>query len=644
MNMTDTRDSLVNMFEKSVAAYPDNEMFGIKGKDGKYHWTTYRQVGKRVDDMRAGLAALRVGKEDCVGIISGNRAEWAICAFATYGLGARFVPMYEAELERFWRSVLLDSGAKVLLVSNREIYEKVRNYPDDIPSLERIIVIDAAGPGSMVEVEKRGSAAPVPSVKPEINDAAVLMYTSGTTGDPKGVLLSHGNLTSNAAAGYHFFPELCGSSRSLSILPWAHSYGQTAELYNFIQFGGGIGFMESLDTIVEDMGLLRPTHLIAVPRVFNKVYAGLWQKMDEQGGLVRKLFVMGVDAAKRRRELAGSGESSFAVNLKYRFADSIVFRKIRKTFGGRILGNLTASATMNQEILGFFWDVGIPIYDCYGLTETSPAVTMNCPTAHRAGSVGRVLEFMRVEIDRSAVEDDAGDGEIIVYGPNVMLGYHNRPEETKRIMTEDGGLRTGDRGRFDEDGYLYITGRIKEQYKLENGKYVFPAALEEDIKLIPCVESAVVCGEGRPYNVCLVYPNYDVLKEYALERELPTDEESLSRQPEILELIKTEVTGFLEGKYGRYEIPQRFAALLEDLTIENGLMTQTMKPKRIKVLERYKELIEGLYLAEEARDEEPWPIEKAKQAEKALRDRFEKFESNVRGRIQQDKESGDREQ
>ena len=250
---------------------------------------------------------------------------------------------------------------------------------------------------------------------------------------------------------------------------------------------------------------------------------------------------------------------------------------------------------MNKDIANFFWDIGVPVFDCYGLTETSPAVTMNCFSAHRVGSVGKTVENVKIVIDKSIVEEGSDDGEIIVCGPNVMQGYHNRPEATEKVMTDDGGFRTGDRGCLDEDGYLHITGRIKEQYKLSNGKYVFPAALEEDIKLIRYVENAMIYGDGRAYNVCLVIPDFLVLEKYAKEYNLPTEREELVNREEIRDLISGEIVKTLKGKYGGYEIPKKLLYLTEDFTLENGMITQTMKPKRHVVLEKYKDEIEELY-------------------------------------------------
>ena len=597
MYQLDKPDNLVEFLEESVKKYPDRPLFGTKNAQGEYEWVTYGEVGRRVDNLRAGLAQIGVQKGDAVGMIANNRTEWAIAAFATFGLGARFIPMYEAELEQIWKYIVGDGAVKVLLVSKPEIYERIRYFVDEIPTLERIYLVEGDGDNCMTALEKIGEANPLPAIHPDADDIAVLIYTSGTTGDPKGVLLSHGNMTSNSHGGRKSYPEInnLDDGKVLSILPWAHSYGQTAELYTVIYLGGAIGFMESVSTLGADIAKIKPLWLVAVPRVFNKIYDGLWAKMNEDGGLPRKLFVMGVEAAKKKRELAEKGRSDFMTNLKFRIADRIVFKKIRDRLGGNLRGVMTASAAMNPEISRFFFDIGIPIYDCYGMTETSPAITMNCSFDYRIGSVGKVIDKVRVVIDKSVVEEGAEDGEIIAYGPNVMKGYNNKPLETKAVMTPDGGVRTGDRGRLDKDGFLYITGRIKEQYKLENGKFVFPASLEEDIRLIPLVENAMVFGENRPYNICLVIPDFLVLKKYAEKNGLPTDPDTLIGNKEVTDMITSEIVASLTGKYGGYEIPKKFIYIKDNFTLENGMLTQTLKLKRRAVVKKYQELIDTQY-------------------------------------------------
>jgi long-chain acyl-CoA synthetase len=250
---------------------------------------------------------------------------------------------------------------------------------------------------------------------------------------------------------------------------------------------------------------------------------------------------------------------------------------------------------MNPDIAYFFSDLGIPTYDCYGLTETSPAATMNRPGKYKIGTVGAAIPNVRIEIDNSVVDQGADDGEIIVYGPNVMKGYHNKPEATAEVMTPDGGFRTGDRGKLDDEGFLKVTGRIKEQYKLLNGKYVFPSSIEEEIKLIPLVSNAMIYGEGREFNICLVVPDFEVLSKYAKENGLSTEPAALVADDSVREMIKNQVVEALKGSYGSYEIPKKFVFLTEDFRLENGMLTQTLKLKRRVVVDEFSGEIEAQY-------------------------------------------------
>ncbi len=590
----DKPDNLVELFENSVKKFPNRPFLGTKNKQGVYEWVTYKEMGRRVDNLRAGLAGIGVKRGDAVGIISNNSTEWAVGHYATVGLGAFWVPMYEAELTHVWEYIIKDSGIKVLFVSTPEILEKVKDFPKRIPTLEKIYLIPGTGKGTMAELEASGEKKPVKSIYPKPEEVAVLVYTSGTTGDPKGVLLMHMNWTSNHHARAKAYPDFNENDRTLSLLPWAHCFG-LGELHTFTALGGSTGFMENVSTVLQDMAAVRPTFLIAVPRIFNKVYDTIVTKVNDAGGFKKKLFDMGVEAAKQRRILAEQGKSSFMVNLKFKLVDKIVFQKIRDLFGGRMRGSMTGSAAMNPDISRFFYDIGIPLYDAYGMTETTPGITMNCPSKFRIGSVGPVMDKIRVVIDQSVVEPGAKDGEIVCYGPNVMKGYHNKPEATKEIMTPDGGVRTGDRGRLDEDGFLWITGRIKEQFKLENGKYVFPAALEEDICLNHFVQNALIFGADRAYNICMIVPDPLALDAYAQKNSLTRDYKALVEDKGIQGMITREILDSLKAKYGSYEIPKKFVFISEPFTLENGMLTQTMKLKRRVITEKFTDRIEALY-------------------------------------------------
>ena len=587
-------ENLVDLFEQAVVKFRDNKLFGTKNEAGDgYDWVTYGEGSERVDRLRGGLAAAGVGRGDGVGIIANNCNEWAIAAYATYGLGARYIPMYEAELKRIMKFIIEDSGVRVLLVSRDDILEKVKGFPDEIKTLEKIYVIESEGENSFAQLEEIGRKNPVPSIRPDREDIAGLIYTSGTTGNPKGVLLSHYNLSTNAVAATMTMPDfISAGDRTLSFLPWAHSFGQTAELHMLINFGGQTGFAESPQTIVDDLALVRPTLLVAVPRIFNKVFTGLNDKMEKQGGLAKFLFDMGLKAAGEKR--AGGGKAGFLNNLKLAVADRVIFSKVREKFGGRMKMALSSSAALNPRIAEFFYDIGIPTCEAWGMTELSPAHTVNIPETNRPGSVGRPIPGCSVKIDRSTAPDSDREGEVIAYGPNVMVGYHNLPEATAEVLREDGGLRTGDLGWVDDDGYLYITGRIKEQYKLENGKYVFPVDIEEAIKLSMFIDSAMVHGANRPYNVVVVAPDWLVAGPWAKAQGLPEDPEALVKEPRLIELIEDEVRSACK-EMAAYEIPKKILILPEPFSPENGILTPTLKLKRREVHKQFGDKIEALY-------------------------------------------------
>jgi long-chain acyl-CoA synthetase len=588
-------DNLVEWWLKSEEQFRELPLFLVHDDRGGFDEISYGEVGAKIARIRGGLAALGVGPGDGVGIIAGNRPEWAALAFAVYGRKARYVPMYEKELEKTWKYIIRDSGLKFLIVSKPEIYEKVKGFPQEIPTLEKIYVIEADGENSLAALERLGAENPSPPLIPHHDDIAVLIYTSGTTAEPKGVLLSHGNITYNALTGCRLFPELTKGKVGISMLPWAHSYAITAELTSWIHFGGILGFMRDVSTLAEDLCLIRPHFLVSVPRVFNKVYDTIQLRMSDEGGLKKKLFDAACATAREKRKLEETAKRSLALNIKMTLLDKLVFSKIRAVVGGRIIGAMTGSAVMNKEIAEFFYDIGISIYDCYGLSETAPGVTMNCPSAWKIGSVGKVMNGQKVVIDKSVSEPGAEDGEIIVYGPNVMKGYHNKPQETAAVIMPDGGFRTGDRGRLDEDGFLWITGRIKEQYKLTNGKYVFPVAIEEEIKLLPNVANALVYGEGRPYNVCLILPDFASTARWAEQQGVSTEPDKLLANPVFKEMLTAEIKAHLRKSFGGYEVPEKFHLIGEDFTVENRMLTQTLKLKRREVIERYASEIKALY-------------------------------------------------
>ena len=590
-------NDLVDVLRKSVARYPQRRLFGTK-KDGRWQWITYRDFGARVDAFRGGLADLGIGRGDTVAIISGNRLEWAVAAYAAYGLGARFCPMYEHQQESDWKYILSDSGARVALTSTWPIYEAVRGWPGEIATLEHVfsMALPAEDEGSFLALEERGRKRPSPPVELDSDELCGFIYTSGTTGKPKGVLLSHGNICSNLNAVSSIFP-IDEEDVSVSFLPWAHSFGQTCELHFILARGAGMAIAESIEKLVDNFVEVRPTVLTAVPRIFNRIYDGLQKKVAEDGGLKKILFDAGMEVAAEKKKLEKKGRGSLAVSLKHAFYDRLVFSKVRARFGGRLRYAVSGGAALAPEVAEFIDRLGIFVCEGYGLTETSPIVSVNRLDDRKIGSVGLPIPGVEVRIDASVVDEEGSlDGEIVVRGPNVMKGYHQLPEETAAVMTGDGGLRTGDLGRIDKDGFLFITGRIKEQYKLENGKYVAPAPLEELLQLSPFVSQAFVHGANRPYNVALIVPDRAAIEKWARERGLDGSYEELLAHGKVRKLFDVEIEEHSKNFRG-YEHVRRFRLVPEEFSVDNGLLTPKMSLKRNVVTDRYGKELDELHAA-----------------------------------------------
>ena len=584
-------ENLVDLFERSCAKYAERPLFGAK-RDGAWQWTSYAEAHALVDRCRGGLAALGVGRGDPVAIIADNRIEWAVAAYATYGLEATFVPMYQAQRPSEWQFILDDCEAKVVFAANEKIYQAIEAMRAELPALRHVIGLErpADDPTSWAALLATGERAPVPAGSPSPDAIADFIYTSGTTGKPKGVLLSHHNLTSNIS-GLHEVFTFEPDDRSLSFLPWAHSYGQM-EVHAFISMGCSLAINDTLANLIPNLAEIQPTILVAVPRIFNRVYENVNRDIARRPGWLQRIIRAGVRGAVRKR---AGGQLGALERLELAFDEHLVFAKIREKLGGRLKYAISASATLGRDVAEFIDAIGITVYEGYGLSETSPIVSANLPGHRRFGSVGQVLPGVRVVIDAS-VGTAPNEGEIVVYGPNVMVGYHKRPEENAKALMPDGGLRTGDLGRLDDDGFLYITGRIKEQYKLENGKYVMPAPLEEELKLSPYIANVMIYGDGKPYNVALVVLNESAVRAWAEEAGF-TLEEPLERDPRVHALIHDELATHARG-FKEFEKPRAFAVVREDFTTDNGLITPTLKLKRREVRARYASHLEALYARE----------------------------------------------
>lgn len=587
--------TLVDLITHSTVTYADNPLIGQRSGTGDWSWTTYAEFSSALDRARGGLAKLGVTAGDRVAIIADNRLEWAVGAYATYMLGAAWVPMYEAQTQKDWRFILRDCGAKVLFAATDGIRAQIEEIADDLPELSTIVVIDDPAGGKAIdytELLASGAENPAPVAVVDEADLAGLIYTSGTTGNPKGVMLSHANFASNINAISEVFP-LEEVDRSASFLPWAHSFGQTVELHALTYFGASMG-LTSAKTLTRDMPEIKPTILVSVPTVFNKVYDGLQKMMEAEGGVKKTMFDAAIANARKREQMRKRGARSRWVDLQNDLFDKLVFTKVRDAFGGRLKYAFSGGAAISTEVAEFISAVGVTVYEGYGLTETSPVVTANNRKARRIGSVGKPIPGVTVEIDTDRTGDPTV-GEIVVYGPNVMMGYYNLPEEDAAVFTENHGFRTGDLGHIDEEGFLFIRGRIKEQYKLENGRYVVPSPIEEQLQLSGFISQVMVYGEQRPFNVAVVVPDFEYLEKWATDNGLDTaDLDALLRDARVRELYKTEINRAQSG-IKQYERVRNFVLDNEEFTPENGLLTPSLKIKRRAVMAKLGTEIDDLY-------------------------------------------------
>ncbi|MEO8878557.1 MAG: long-chain fatty acid--CoA ligase [Polyangiaceae bacterium] len=601
MASADRFETMNDIFRSSISNFGGRQLFGTK-KAGSWNWTTYKEFGEMVDQFRGALADLGVKRGDLIAVIADNRVEWAVTAYAAFGLGAALVPMYEAMLVKDWEFIAKDCKASMLVVAKKDILEKTKKFFDSVPSLKHIITFEDAEESDSADQRvhnysallKAGKTADVVATKKE--DIACLIYTSGTTGNPKGVVLSNGNMASNVSAIHEIF-EMKEDDRSLSFLPWAHSFGQTCELHALFSNGASIALAESVNKIIDNLAEVQPTLLFSVPRIFNRLYGVVQKQISEKPGVVQAMVKSALGAAKKQRE---GGTLSFGEGIILGLANRLVFSKVRARFGGRLKFAFSGGAAISRDVAEFIDGIGVMVYEGYGLTETSPIATANWPGSRKIGSVGKAIPGVRIEIDPNQTggkktEPGRVEGEIIVHGPNVMQEYLNRPEENAAVFTAgppgERGFRTGDMGYLDKDGFLYISGRIKEQYKLENGKYVVPTPLEEELKLSPYIMNVMVYGDNKPHNVALVVANID-----AINKQLGTSgsADSVLNDSKVRAFFKSEIEKYSE-KFKGFESVQDFALIDSDFTTENGMLTPSLKLKRRAVLEKYGPTIDELY-------------------------------------------------
>ncbi|SMF78409.1 AMP-dependent synthetase/ligase [Pseudobacteriovorax antillogorgiicola] len=594
--------NLVEMQERSCVRWGKKTMFGTK-RDGEWVWINFDDFAELVKHVRGGLQALNIEPGDKVGIISRNCVEWAVVCYASLGLGAAIVPMYESQSSADWEYIINHSGVKVVFTQNSVIFDVIEKAKSKLPHVKGLVNMTGSvqDKRSFIHLLESGKSSPVESYAGALEDLALVIYTSGTTDKPKGVMLSHRNVLSQALAlenDYSFSPE----ERTLSFLPWAHVFGQGGELHALIQLGYSTAFAEGVPQIVQNLSEVKPTMLMSVPRIFNRIYDSIQGKITHSPWPIRYIYHRGMDAAAK---IKNNESLDMAEKVLYKLADILIFSKVRAKFGGHLKYAVSGGAALDPEVAHFMDRLGITVYEGYGLTETSPMISTNSPSHMKIGTVGKPVYGVQVKLDSSQLGEtkNSHDGEIVCYGPNVMQGYLGDEEATKKAFTEDGGLRTGDVGHFDDEGFLVITGRIKEQYKLQNGKWVVPSPIEDKLALSPYVGAAMVYGNQREYNIAILSVNLDEVVTYAVKRGIqfrnsdkpePSEIQMTLSHPTIQDLFETVLNKQTES-CREYEKPRKFVLSSEEWSPGTGLTTQTFKLKRMAIAARYADQIDRLF-------------------------------------------------
>jgi long-chain acyl-CoA synthetase len=592
-------ETLIGIFLDTVTNLPRQDQFLRKTGSG---WESISSQRSWQDIEALGLALRELGvqKGDRVALLSENRYEWPVTDLAILGLGAVTVPIYPTLPAAQVRYVLENSEARVAVVSNAAQLGKVSGMREGL-RLEKIVAIETGGPDgaavSFASLLERGRAlattgnpgAFAQSARAvSADDLATIIYTSGTTGEPKGAMLTHGNIAFDVWASREVI-DLRSTDRVLSFLPLCHIFERMAGLYAMLSAGTSIAYAESIDTVGANAIEVRPTILCGVPRFYEKVYARVIEAGRASHGLRRTLFEWGlrVGARKARAHFERRPLPPLEA-LQARIADRLVAAKIRQRVGGRLRFCISGGAPLAPDVMEFFFSIGIPVIEGYGLTETSPVITLNPLGREKPGSVGPAIPGVEVRIGEA--------GEILTRGRHVMRGYF-RNETATREAVEDGWFHTGDVGRLDEEGYLFITDRLKDLLVTAGGKKVAPQPLEARLKTSPLVTEAVLLGDRKPYVVALIVPNFAGLDAEGKRR-------GWTFAPSGAELERPEVRALYQGvvdavnsDLAQFERIKSFALLDQELSQEAGELTPTLKVKRRVIMERYASTIERLYAA-----------------------------------------------
>lgn len=599
MNLEE-KSTLTEIFLATSSKFSNHSAVRFR-QEGQWTDLTFGQFRERVLACALALKECGFGKGDHFAILSGNRYEWFIADLAALCLGGASVPIYETLKTDQIRYIIEQSDSVMVFAENREQLGKIRHNLDELPNVKKVVVFDPVGveldektvslqefiKSGMEQLKTSGDEILniAQSVKPD--DLASLVYTSGTTGNPKGVMLTHWNFVSNVFSLKKMY-TLSESDVILGILPLAHVLERCGAYYTaFLSSGSLYVFTESLETVARDMGEVKPTFVVAVPRLFEKIYLRILDMVQSGGAAKKAIFNWALNVGRIYHVDKRDSEPGFILQQKYRLAHKLVFSKLHQRFGGRIRYFVSGGAALEPRIGQFFASVGIKIMEGYGLTETSPVNTANCDGAVRLGSVGKAIDGVKVKL--------AQDGEILVKGPNVTRGYYKKPEETQELFDEDGWLKTGDIGRIDEDGFVWIIDRKKEIIVTSGGKNIAPQPIEGLLSANPYISFAMLIGDRKNYVSALIVPDFDKLSAWCKEKGLGelTPDQMVSHE-DIYDKVQSEIQQTIAG-LPRFEQVKKFILLRHPWTVEGGELTPTMKLKRRVVLKKYSSHIEALY-------------------------------------------------
>lgn len=558
-------------------------------KEGKWIRFSTQQVIEEANRVSLGLLAQGIGPGDKVALISSNRPEWNFIDLGILQIGAINVPVYPTISSEDYAFIFNDAEVKLCFVEDEELYGKVKAIKERVPSMNGIYTINqVSGAPNWSEVLDAGKEADLPKVKeytadikPE--DLATLIYTSGTTGKPKGVMLSHHNLVSNVEATLGCLP-ITAEHTVFSFLPLCHSFERMVT-YTYMAIGASIYYAENMETIGDNLKEVRPHFFTAVPRLLEKVYEKIIAKGHELSGIKRKLFFWALKLGKQWEQ----GKGGWWYHTQLKLANKIIFSKWREALGGRIIGIVTGAAALQPRLAKVFAAGNIDVREGYGLTETSPVVSFNRfeKGGFKFGTVGKTIPGVDVKL--------AEDGEILVKGPNVMIGYYKNKEETERVIDADGWFHTGDIGKWDDGEFLKIIDRKKELYKTSGGKYVAPQPLENKFKESPLVEQIMVVGDDKKFVSALIVPNFGHLEAFCKENGIEWEsQEDLLNHPNVYAVYEAVLAEF-NPAFSNTEQIKKFRLLPAEWTIEGGELTPTMKVKRKVILEKYAREIEEVY-------------------------------------------------